>query len=131
MKKSTFFVVASAALLVTGCTTVEGDWQSRDKLSNGKRNTMFLGSDSTAELKMYVAIDGNGLTKMKFEGDWEVDADGNYDVYLDKCTTGCVEATAQGFKMECGHDTTYEYLDCEAKSPFRDYGFFEFEPYVE
>ena len=128
LRLATLLFVASALM---GCGGISGNWQSREKLSNGKRNTLFVDLDDSAELKMYVALGPDqGLSRLLFKGDTSVDDNGDFDFEL-RCDGGCDQAVAAGFDMECSHDSALDFLDCKAKSPFSDYGYFEFEAFSE
>jgi len=121
-----------SAALVAGCGgSLEGNWQSREPLPNNKRNKLFLEEGGGGgELKMYtyVRYDGNEpvLAKLKFDvKEWFLEDDGDYEVQFE-CSSGCGNEKLD-FEMDCGHDEDAEHLDCKAKSPFREYGFLEFE----
>ncbi len=118
------------AMLLGGCASpVEGEWQSREKLSNKERNRLIVLGDGTANLKMYTALAPSaGLTKIKFEGTWLDDGD-EYEFELE-CDSGCPSGTSVDFRMDCVLGEN-EALDCEARAPFKDYGYFEFEPMAE
>lgn len=131
--------LAVVALTMGGTVGCSGDpvgnWQSREELPNGKRNKLFLGDGDLKEdsdLRLYGQITTQaGLTKFEYDvEDWFVEADGAYEVQL-KCTDGCDVAILAGvnpdFEMDCEYDSGNEWLDCEAKSPWKDYGFLEFE----
>lgn len=127
-------LAATVALLTAACsaTPANENWQSREKLSNGERNALFLDSESAGDLKMFVILDPvQGLTKLKFDLDWEFD--GINDEDLDtweltlKCKSGCPADVSVDFKMDCSLLESGDNMDCDATSPFNDYGYFEFE----
>jgi hypothetical protein len=124
-------------LVSAGCASDPvGNWQSREKLSNDKRNTLFIGADGVGELKMYAVLaSGEALTKINADFDWVLEGAGEdgfdqYELDMD-CDSGCREGIDLDFKMDCVLNTDFNLLDCEAKSPFQEYGFFEFEPAEE
>ena len=126
----TLSILLTLTPLAMGCSSpIEGEWQSRQKLSNKKRNVLRAYGDASAELKMYVKLAPTAaLTKIKFEGDWaEEGEDFEFDL---ECDSGCPSGTKVDFKMDCSVIDGVA-LDCEAKAPFSDYGFFEFEPLEE
>jgi hypothetical protein len=131
MRKVAAVLVAALACTACGSEPV-GNWQSREKLSNDKRNTMFLDADETGELKLYAVLAaGEGLTKLNydlsyvFEGVTEDDFD-QFELKL-KCDKGCRDGIDLDFEMDCILDDSFDLLDCVAKSPFKGYGFFEWE----
>ena len=133
MKKlQTIALLCAAAMMTSACGEgVAGDYQSREKLSNNKRNKLELAEDGGGELKMYTRLSKDGdLRKITFSVDWGVDgetSDGTEYALKMKCKKGCVEGLRLKFSMSCVLDDL-GLLDCDAKKPFNDYGFFEFEP---
>jgi hypothetical protein len=127
--------LSAAALSIGGCSSDPvGNWQSREKLPNGKRNRLRIEEDKTGALDVYVQINAQqGLVKLDYNlEDWFLEADGAYEMQF-KCQSGCeagVNVTLD-FDMDCEYDDSVEHLDCKAGSPFTDYGFLEFELLVE
>lgn len=121
--------ILTSAFLLTGCgTDIVGNWQSREKLSNGERNRLTFQEDGEGSAKVFAQLAaGEALTKVKYDTEWEIDGNGDFDVTA-TCTEGC--NTALDFEMECTLGEG-DLLDCVAKSPFTEYGYFEFEPMVE
>ena len=108
-----------------------GNWQSRQELPNGKRTEMFVEEGGGGDLEMYVQITTQGgVVRVDYDIlDWFVEADGAYEFQLG-CTKGCDQPgvnVSLDFEMDCEYDSGNEWLDCEAKSPWQNYGFFEFE----
>jgi hypothetical protein len=126
----TVLALVAASFALTGCAAgVEGDWQSREKLSNDERNRLSFDADGVGSAKIYVAMAADApLSKFKFDTKWEVDDNGDYDVTA-TCDANCVPEL-ESFEMECTLGEG-DALDCRAKSPLKDYGFLEFEPWAE
>ena len=110
-----------------------GFWQSREKVGpDGPRNELELQDGGSGDLEMFIAFTNQtGIVRLTFDvDDWFEESDGAYEVQL-KCTSGCEHSATINhtldFEMDCDYDTSNEWLDCEAKSPFKGYGFFEFE----
>ncbi len=122
-----FLVVASLALLLGACSSAEGGWQSREPLTNGKRNSLWIDPSGQAELKMYARLSvGAELSKLRYVGDWQLNANDAYELDL-SCKDGCIDGMKLDFAMDCKFYPDYADLDCKAGSPFETYGFFEFE----
>jgi hypothetical protein len=122
--------MATASLALTGCgDAIEGDWQSREKLSNDERNRLTFEADGVGSAKIYARFAADGpLSKIKFETEWEIDDNGDYDVTA-TCDSGCVPEL-ETFEMECSLGDG-DLLDCKAKAPLKEYGYLEFEPFAE
>lgn len=119
-------VVLASTLLLTACAGIEGDWQSREKLSNDQRNRLSLTADGGGSMKVYFRLAEGNLNKVKYDVEWEVDGNGDYDVVAE-CSDNCIEGIATTFDLECTLGDNSQ-LDCRAGAPFEDYGYFEFEP---
>ena len=118
--------------LSLGCSSdPDGTWQSRQTLPNGERNKLELTDDEKGELTMYVQFTTvGGVVELGYDVDkWFLEADGAYEVAL-TCKTNCTASTnpTLDFEMDCEYDDGAEHLDCDAKAPFSEYGFLEFEP---
>ncbi len=120
------------AALVAGCSADPvGVWQSRQALPNKKRNELEV-TDDGGELSMWVQLTrDSGLSRLEYDvEEWFEEADGDFEFRL-RCVKGCDAAAGLGveldFEMDCTHDTDKAWLDCKAASPWKRYGFFEFE----
>ena len=119
-------VVLTSAFLLSACSGIEGDWQSREKLSNAQRNRLSFNAEGDGSMKVYFRLDGESLDKVKYSMAWEVDGNGDYDVVAE-CSENCAGDVAKEFEMECTLGDNSQ-LDCVAGEPFEGYGYFEFEP---
>jgi hypothetical protein len=128
MRATTVVTALFASLLLAGCgSDVEGTWQSRQKLSNKKRNELVIDIDGAGSLKMYAQLTaGAPLSRLKYDVSWELDEE-EEDIDLELgCKDGCPSGLALDFKMECV-PLEGQMMDCKATKPFKGYGFFEFE----
>lgn len=120
--------LAAATLLSVGCADPgpAGHWQSREKLSNSRRNELVLADDFDVDLGMFARLyQGGELVPLEYDGTWETDGNGDHDVTL--ICKDCAGYDGLEFELECKLDVETEHLDCAASLPFTTYGFFEFE----
>jgi len=117
----------ASTFILTGCSSgIEGDWQSREKLANKQRNRLTFDADGVGSMKIYVRLSDDQLYKVKFDNEWEIDGNGDYDIVA-TCDSGCPDGVSEEFELECTLDDN-DLLDCKATAPYREYGYFEFEP---
>ncbi|MSP26097.1 MAG: hypothetical protein EXR75_13250 [Myxococcales bacterium] len=121
-----FVRLVGASVLIVGCADAgpAGQWQSRDKLSNGERNQLVLADDLDVDLTLHARVEsGDDLVRLVFDGTWATDKNGDHDLVL-TCKY-CDVYDGLDFELECHPDTVE--LNCDASPPFAEYGFFEFE----
>ncbi len=127
-KRAGAIALAAATLLSFGCAdpAPSGHWQSREKLSNSRRNELVLADDLDVDLGMFARLyQGGELVPLEYDGTWETDGNGDHDVVL--TCKDCAGYDGLDFELECQFDSETEHLDCAASQPFTTYGFFEFE----
>lgn len=126
--------LAVLAAAVTGCGGGPvGIWQSREAVTeDGSKRTELEVVDEGGELELYVQITpAEGLVRIDYDVDtWFEEQGGDYEFQL-TCNKNCQSLSSANlptdFEMDCTYDSSNEWLDCSAKRPWTDYGFFEFE----
>lgn len=133
MRKSNVVKGVVAAALVAGCSGGPvGIWQSRQVATDGKQRTELEVLDEGGELELYVQITpAEAVVRIDYNVDtWFEEQGGDYEFQL-TCNKNCTSLSNANlptdFEMDCTHDTDNEWLDCKAKRPWTQYGFFEFE----
>lgn len=126
--------VAATAAAAGGCgSDPEGVWQSRQAVTaDGSKRTELEVIGEGGELELYVQITpAEGLVRIDYTVDaWFEEQGGDYEFQL-TCAKNCGSLSNENlptdFEMDCTYDSSNEWLDCTAKRPWIDYGFFEFE----